>query len=71
MKKLLLISAMLMAMNTWSEPDYQVCRVSGFVDEIEKCAAVFVKNGYIPVGDLIVTEGRRTYILWQAFFKPE
>ena len=73
MKKLIMITAMFMAMNTWSadypDADYKVCYVQGYTDEIEECASEWVKKGYEPIGDLIVREGRSKWVFFQAFWK--
>jgi|MDSV01.3.fsa_nt_gb hypothetical protein len=53
MKKLIMITAMFMAMNTWSASDYLVCEWDDNED-LTKCVNRFINKGYQPVGGVFV-----------------
>ena len=70
MKKLLLITAMFMAMNTWSAEDYSIC--TAFESEPEKlysCAKNALALRYTPAGGLVVYEVEGKVIWAQAFYR--
>ena len=50
MKKILLITAMFMAMNTWSA-DYKVCYEEKLTS-LSDCSIELIKDGYIPAGGI-------------------
>ena len=52
MKKLLLITAMFMAMNTWSA-DYKLCHAID-TKSLERCVLSFLNAGYEPFGSLAI-----------------
>ena len=52
MKKLLLLTAVFMAMNTWSA-DYVICESKGNeMNKFESCATNLLNKGYKPLGSL-------------------
>ena len=51
MRKMLLITAMFMAMNTWSA-DYSICE--GTINDVEKCAKGYIRLGYEPAGGVSI-----------------
>lgn len=53
MKKLIMITAMFMAMNTWSASDYVVCEWDNRKD-LTNCVNRFINKGYQPVGGVFV-----------------
>ena len=73
MKKLLLITAMFMAMNTWSA-DYLIC--TSFdeaiedhnVDSMENCVNDALAEGFLPIGGVAITNDG---VLAQAMFKDK
>ena len=66
MKKILLITAMFMAMNTWSA-DYKICKSSTIYSEMESCATDLLNDGYIPTGGIYFSDLNNRYL--QAFYK--
>ena len=67
MKKLLLITAMFMAMNTWSA-EYKVC--SGFEpSEFYSCTNNLLMRDFIPVGGLVAYEVKGKIRWAQAMYK--
>ena len=73
MKKLLLITAMFMAMNTWSA-DYLICtsfdeaKVDHNVDSMENCVNDALAEGFLPIGGVAITNDG---VLAQAMFKAK
>jgi hypothetical protein len=70
MKKLLLITAMFMAMNTWSA-DYEICESKGNnISEFESCATNLLNRGYKPLGSLgLVYFNPRDSYYYQGFYR--
>ena len=66
MKKLLLITAMFMAMNTWSA-GYSVC--NGTLSEVERCGKRLMNMGFEPTGSITPYLVRgNVYKYIQAFY---
>ena len=68
MKKILLLTAMFMAMNTWSA-DYKLCKSTTYYSEFESCATDLLNDGYIPAGGIHFSDKYDRY--YQAFYKIE
>ena len=69
MKKILLITAMFMAMNTWSA-DYKICTIKADYNVyavMESCATDLLNDGYIPAGGIYFSDKYDRY--FQAFYK--
>tara|TARA_X000001036_G_C20317252_1_gene658968 strand:- start:190 stop:411 length:222 start_codon:yes stop_codon:yes gene_type:complete len=73
MRKLLLTTAMFMAMNAWSA-DYLICtsfdeaQEDHNVDSMEKCVNDALAEGFLPLGGVALTNDG---VLAQAMFKAE
>jgi hypothetical protein len=73
MRKLLLTTAMIMAMNTWSA-DYLICtsfdeaREDHNVESLEKCVQDSLEEGFLPIGGIAITNDGVTA---QAMFKAK
>ena len=73
MRKLLLTTAMFMAMNTWSA-DYLICtsfdeaKEDHNVDSMEKCVSDALAEGFLPIGGVAITNDG---VLAQAMFKAK
>jgi hypothetical protein len=53
MKKLILITTILLTMNTWSA-SYYVCSAGSTV-ELEKCVNNLLERGYEPQGSMVIS----------------
>ena len=73
MRKLLLTTAMFMAMHAWSA-DYLICtsfdetKEDHNVDSMEKCVNDALAEGFLPLGGVALTNDG---VLAQAMFKAE
>jgi hypothetical protein len=61
MRKMLLITAMFMAMNTWSA-DYFIC--VGTINDVEKCVKGYISFGYEPAGGVSQYENEYSQAVW-------
>ena len=68
MKKLLLITAMFMAMNTWSA-EYKVCAGFDLDYDFYPCIDNLLMRDFIPVGGLVVYEVKGRVRVAQAMYK--
>ena len=70
MKKLIMITAMFMAMNTWGA-DYKICKSpSSSMNMFESCATILLEKGYKPLGSLGLIQTTTIKSYWyQGFYK--
>ena len=70
MKKLLFISAMLMAMNTWSaNSGYVVCE--GRAQKVANCSVPYLDRGYTPLPIVTSQAGIIVQVLYKSIVLEE